>query len=100
MKTKCYCVYCPKHPLYEERYEIVFPRGYEPGNLIWGEADESGREVDCLKPGSEAFFELDIEPEDYEYPITAYGDGCSITGFQGEGFTVYATCMNERYEDE
>jgi hypothetical protein len=101
MKTKCYCVGCKRHPLHDKRKELSpWVVGWEPDRIIFGEnAKSQGAEVDCLEPVSGAFSHLVGEIDDYEYPITAYGDGCSITGFQEDGMTVVATCGNEDHEN-
>ena len=59
----------------------------------------TGVTVNCLKPESRAFDEFDIDPELEEFPVTAYGDGASMTGFERDGITLYATCGNEGYVD-
>lgn len=98
MKTTCYCIYCPHHPLFEKRHDIKFPTGFFVGEFI-REGYEAGVEVDCLQPDSPAFSELNIDPDDYEFPKTAYGDGSSQTGFSGHGFEIQAYCDNEEYVD-
>ena len=95
MKTECHCLYCPRHPLHKKRGDIVSPTGYDPTK--WGPGGKTGREVDCLKPVSDAFDAFDIDPEDEEFPTTAYGDGCAMTGFERDGITLYAHCGNEEY---
>ena len=57
----------------------------------------TGVEVNCLKPVSRAFDEFDIDPDSENFPVTAYGDGESMTGFERDGITLYATCGNEEY---
>jgi hypothetical protein len=97
MKTKCYCIFCTKHPLHNKQKEFKeVLTGYDPSvGLIGSEFDEQGKEVDCLQPLSNAFYELGREPEDFAWKITAYGDGCAITGVEGTGFTIFANCGNE-----
>lgn len=97
MKTKCYCVHCPKHPLFKKRHKIDFPTGYQPDHWILRGDDNAGVEVDCLEPASNAFDAFDIDPDFEEFPITAYGDGQSMTGFQRDGITLYAVCKAEAY---
>ncbi len=100
MKTKCYCVGCPKHPLFENRHNYVFYTGFDVGDTIWKNEDlVQGADVDCLEPVSDAFDDLDINPEEHDFPITAYGDGNSITGFDGRGYTIVANCENEEYSE-
>lgn len=100
MKTKCYCVGCPKHPLFENRHSYVFYTGFDVGDTIWKKEDlVQGVDVDCLEPVSDAFDDLDINPKEHDFPITAYGDGCSITGFDGRGYTIVANCENEEYSE-
>lgn len=100
MKTKCYCVGCPKHPLFNERHDFKFYTGFYIGDTIWKEEYLiQGRDVDCLEPVSDAFYDLDISPEEHDFPITAYGDGGSITGFSGRGYEIFANCENEEYVD-
>jgi hypothetical protein len=98
MKTKCYCVFCSKHPLYEMRNEQKILTGFEPGCWIYDGDYPSGREVNCLYPESDFFGEFDADPEEFEYPETAYGDGVSQTGCIRTGYAVFANCGNEDYE--
>ncbi len=98
MKTKCYCVYCKKHPLFIEKKDFKVVTGFQVGNYV-SDMFTSGRDVNCLNPISDAFDDFDIDPENYEFPITAYGDGISQTGFEGRGYIIYANCDNEEYED-
>lgn len=100
MKTKCYCIFCKKHPLHKEQDKFKdWLVGWEPGNFIKLEFKDQGKEVDCLEPVSEAFYELGREPEEFEYPVTAYGDGNADTGVEGPGFIIYACCTNEEHEE-
>jgi hypothetical protein len=69
--------------------------GYEPGQSISSDFENQGKEVDCLQPRSDAFYELDRRAEDFEWKATAYGDGNAITGVEGGGFVIYAYCGNE-----
>ncbi|MGB0600377.1 MAG: hypothetical protein ACPGLY_27180 [Rubripirellula sp.] len=98
MKTRCHCIFCPKHPKHGEK--LKYPTAWDPLKWILGNERESGAEVDCLEPASEAFWEFDIEPDGHEFPVTAYGDGCSMTGFHKDGITLYATCKNEEYKEK
>ena len=101
MKTRCYCILCPKHPLYTKRKELSVLAGWQVGRGIYDPKHEAGgANVDCLEPISDAFDELHIDSEDYEFPVTAYGDGCSLTGIEGRGFEVEAICNNEEYRQE
>ena len=100
MKTKCYCVHCPTHPLFEKRRELDFPVGWTVGKVIWNPNElESGADVDCLTPESSAFDELYIDSEDIEYPITAYNDGSAETGFSGRAYEIRAYCGSEEYRE-
>jgi hypothetical protein len=101
MKTTCYCILCPKHPFYAKRKELSVLTGWRVGWLIYKPEDVAGGAVvDCLEPVSYAFDELNIDPGDYEFPITAYEDGCALTGFHGRGFEIEANCDNEEYIEE
>jgi hypothetical protein len=101
MHTKCYCIYCPKHPLHLKQKE--FKNGALTGWSVdcWIDSDyeETASEVECLNPISAAFSELDIYPKDFEFPITAYGDGNAVTGVEGNGFNIYAICKDETYKE-
>lgn len=102
MKTTCYCIYCPNHPQFEERHTLGSPvTGFTASKTIWQDKYNSHKaEVDCLLPQSDAFYVHNLDPEDFNYPTTAYGDGCSETGFYNYyGLTLYATCGNETYQD-
>jgi hypothetical protein len=102
MKTKCYCILCPRHPLYPKREEKIkgLVVGWELGKPIWKpEQIENGVEVDCLIPDSPAFDDFDVDVEDLDFKVTAYGDGQAITGVSGSGYEIYATCSNELEED-
>ena len=97
MKTECHCLYCPKHPLHKKRGTIESPTGFEPNRFIL-DSKKTGRVVNCLKPRSDAFDAFDIDPDCEEFPVTAYGDGCAMTGFERDGIVLYATCEDEGYE--
>ncbi len=61
--------------------------------------DAHKREVDCLEPVCEAITDGIIDPLDYDFPTTAYGDGISQTGFDRVGgLSLFAYCGNETYE--
>lgn len=99
MQTKCFCIFCPRHPKFKDRHLWNDPpTGFLPGDIIWG-ADEYAAKVECLLPVSSAFEEFNIDPNYQEFPITAYGDGCAMTGFSTDGITVFASCHNEDYEE-
>jgi hypothetical protein len=97
LKTKCYCVFCINHPLHNKQKEFkeVLTGYYPEVGFIGSEFNEQGKEVNCLKPISDAFYDLGREPEDFEWKVTAYGDGCAITGVEVPGFTIFAYCGNE-----
>jgi hypothetical protein len=95
MKTECHCLYCPKHPLHAERGKKQSPTGFDPTRFVMSSG--TGVVVNCLKPISKAFDEFDIDPKLEKFPVTAYGDGASMTGFERDGITLYATCGNEKY---
>lgn len=95
MKTECHCLFCPKHPLHSQRKKLKAPTGYNPTKIVFG--SKVGKEVDCLIPQSDAFDEFDIDYVSEDFPTTAYGDGTSMTGFERDGITLYATCRNEEY---
>ncbi len=98
MKTKCYCVGCKKHPLHSKRKEFKkWYTGFYPGYFVDHKYDEQGVDVDCLMPESSASDYVNLD--DFEYPITAYGDGSVVTGAEVPGLIIYATCKNEEYED-
>lgn len=96
MRTECHCLYCPKHPLHAKRKKIASPTGFDPTRFVMG-SEKSGREVDCLRPVSRAFDAYGIDPLDEEFPVTAYGDGAAMTGFDRDGITLYAGCKDETY---
>lgn len=100
MKTKCYCVYCPFHPshLFQNNFKEILT-GWELGDYIHEEHNEYGKEVDCLVPVSAAFNTLGTSPEDHDWRVTAYGDGCAETGVIGEGFHIFANCGKEEYKE-
>jgi len=104
MKTICYCIFCPNHPLFERREEFSSKgkiSGWRANTFMpLGFVKEMGVKVDCLAPDSEAFDALDIDPEDIEWETCAYNDGCAETGYQGHGYDLYAYCENEEYELE
>ena len=100
MKTTCYCVYCPFHPshLFQNNFKKILT-GWELGDYIHEEHNEYGKEVDCLEPVSAAFDELEKSPEDFEWRITAYGDGFADTGVIRPGYHIFANCRKEIYEE-
>ena len=97
MNTECYCVHCPKHPLFEDRGTIEFPVGWYVGKSMSENERKSGRFVNCLKPCSAAFDTFSLSANDFYYQTTAYGDGLAITGLIEEGIELYAWCENESY---
>ena len=100
MNTKCYCICCIHHPLHAKRDE--FPHyfvSWHPGDYIPTDYHEQGADVDCLKPRSEAFYELDKQPEDFQFPATAYEEGIATTYAEGKGFCIFALCEREFSEE-
>lgn len=104
MKTTCYCIFCKKHPLHKDYMEgkldeegVRVPVGdsliYKPEEIA------AGKEVDCLDPDSDAFYELKVEAEDFDWPETHYIDGYAGTETIGPGFEIYASCEAEDHED-
>jgi hypothetical protein len=63
------------------------------------EEQRQAAEVACLSPSIGAFDELGLDPLDFSFPITAYGDGCSMTGIRGSRYEIEAVCLNEDYEE-
>ena len=100
MKTKCYCIFCKHHPFHDRQKEFKnILCGWDVGDFISIEEDKQGVYVDCLEPRSDAFYDLEREAEDFSYPVTAYGDGYSVTGCEGSGYLIRATCGNEDDEE-
>lgn len=100
MKTKCYCVFCKKHPLHDKANsfkEIL--TGWCPDYSVGDKFLEQGANVNCLNPKSEAFEKGWLAPEIFDYPITAYGDGFALTGFWKPMLDVQACCGNEDNEE-
>lgn len=99
MKTKCYCTSCPNHPKFKQRHELGSPpTGFRANYSIPYNFDPHAAEVDCLKPVSQAFEDYFLEPDEFDYPLTAYGDGEAVTGYYSWWLTLNAGCDNERYE--
>ncbi|MEO0835976.1 MAG: hypothetical protein AAFY16_08315 [Cyanobacteria bacterium J06642_3] len=101
MKTNCYCIYCPNHPKHLQRHQLGVPiTGFTADRYFDQEKFKSHvAQVDCLLPICGAIDDDIISPDDFNFPITAYGDGQSQTGFFNQGgLTLDATCANERYE--
>ena len=101
MKTNCFCVFCSKHPLYNQREHAH--TGFRDGRGISEKHLNDGARVECLEP--EAFKEcqrlLDGDESEYEYPITAYGDGISVAvGKMIYSSNIEAYCKNEDYKGE
>jgi hypothetical protein len=103
MRTTCYCIFCPKHPYFNKQKELMelgrISGWHSNQSMPLGFSSKAGAEVDCLYPKSDAFHELDIEPEDVHWETTAYGDGCAETGYQGCGYEINAYCGNEEYKE-
>lgn len=100
MKTKCYCIYCKYHPLHAEREKFDTLAGWHVGDWIWDKKYlEQGKNVDCLDPQSDAFDFLMDGPCDFDYPVTAYGDGLAVTGFDEDDLKVNGYCAKEKYEE-
>jgi len=99
MNTKCYCLGCKRHPKHDKRNQFKkWFTGFEPGFVIIAKQfEDQGSFVNCLKVESEADEFVDLN--DFDYPITAYGDGCAVTGSETQGLTIYANCGNEDHED-
>ena len=100
MRTKCYCTHCPKHPKFDVRHSFEYPvTGFEVHKFISPDFDDQAATVNCLEPFCGAIKDGTIDPEDYDFPVTAYGDGSSYTGFWNiDGLSVHAVCLAERYE--
>jgi len=74
MKTKCYCVYCPKHPFFERQKEFGQISGWHANMYSPIHFDmTAGADVECLDPKSDAFYELEVDPDYYEFKTCAYG---------------------------
>ena len=98
MDTICYCTYCKHHPLHDQRKELPVVTGWQAGKVIMRHSD-LGRPVTCLLPVSSAFDDLNLEPSDFEYDITAYDDGYAATGVDENSYRIYAACGNEKHEE-
>jgi len=100
MKTKCYCIFCKKHPLHSKRKEFKdVLAGWDVEDFISSDYENQGTTVHCLSPSSDAFYELGREETDFTYPVTAYGDGIAITGVGGPGYLIRCVCGNEEDEE-
>jgi hypothetical protein len=84
--------------LFSQRKELPVLTGWRMGRYIESNI-KVGRMVECLNPMSSAFDELDIIPEDNVFPITAYNDGGSETGFEGSSYLIRAYCADEIYAE-
>lgn len=93
MKTKCYCIFCSKHPLYKESEKIKAVTGWRIGDHE--PKPDTGKDVDCLEPESIALDELNLFAEELEWPITAYADGGSETGVDGNDYVISGYCAGE-----
>lgn len=101
MNTKCFCIFCKHHPLHENKKDFKdWLTGWEPGSLSYTKYKSQGKDVNCLQPVSDAFDNLGRNPSDFEYPITAYGDGLAETGVSEVSFTIFAICENEQHSEE
>lgn len=99
MKTTCYCIGCKKHPLHEKRNEFEWLSGWSVGDYIPFKYKEQGKQVNCLIPDGESFEQLDLDPDDFDYPITAYDDGFAATGVDTYGYTLRLYCNQEEHEN-
>lgn len=100
MKTSCYCIFCHNHPKFSQRYSLGVPvTGYSPLKYNPNSDHDSHKaEVDCLEPHSPSIENGTIDPDDYDFPVTAYGDGISQTGFYNNDLVLFACCVNEKHE--
>jgi hypothetical protein len=99
-KTHCFCVYCPHHPLFEKRSEL--PRIMDDFDVSYGIIDPvikaQGADVECLKFESDAFEDLDLNKDDFDFPQTGYQDGSSLSGvFKLFSYELIGYCGNESY---
>jgi len=96
MKTTCYCIFCKKHPLHGQKFE-EWVVGWYPGKFLYNDHEErkTGVGVDCLEPDETIFYDYEIDMEQFEFPITAYGDGYALTGFSEPGIEMTTWCLNE-----
>ena len=99
MKTKCYCIGCKLHPLHDKRGKLPWYVGWDIHRITMRDYSDSAADVNCLKPESKFFDEFLSDPGDFDWPVTAYGDGEADTGHDAEGFTIYAVCGNEDHEE-
>jgi hypothetical protein len=94
MKTKCYCVWCKKHPLDPTNY-CNYMTEFDEGSIILAEYQNQGIEVDCFDPVLKTSSDFGLNPYDFVFSETAYGKGVSLSFAIHDGKAVYATCGNE-----
>lgn len=100
MRSKCYCTSCPNHPKFSQRHSLGNPpTGYRADRYFGDRFEVHEAEVDCLQPVSQAFEDYLLDPTDFDYPITAYGDGEAVTGYTSFYLTIHAGCDNEQYQE-
>ena len=86
------------HPKFEQNALLGYPpTGFRAGSFISNRYEHHASQVDCLKPISDAFEDYFLDPEDFDYPITAYGDGSAETGFRSNSLVLYAGCGSEEH---
>lgn len=100
MRTHCYCIYCQNHPKFNIRHTFDYPAtGFDVHRFIDPKFDEQSAIVNCLEPSCGAIEKEIIDPNDYKFPVTAYADGCSWTGFWNvDGISIHASCKAEKYK--
>ena len=98
MKTKCYAIYCSKHPLYNQRAPLLKTEkvvtGFR-GDIFLSPTHPHAAEVACLEVVGDFH---SVDPEDFEWPETAYADGYAHTFAEEGSVELHGACGNEDYE--
>ncbi len=94
MNTRCYCVWCKKNPLDPTKF-YKYMTEFDEGSIILPEYQIQGIEMDCFDPVLNTSSDLGLNPYDFKFSETAYGNAVSLAFTIHDGKAVYATCGNE-----
>ena len=101
MKIRCYCIGCPKHPLFGERDKHVSWASSLDPDYHGDEAHKkTGKEVECFNPTSSKIETGRIDVDELLFNRSLhYVDGFAEVEAVWDGDTVYVRCRDEEYSD-
>ena len=97
MNIKCHCLYCPTHPLHDQRNKLVIHTGSVPPS---SDNDDTAREVACFLPTNSKIEDGKLDEDDLVFPHPFYyWDGYGATEANWDGDDIQVFCDHEEYEE-